>query len=139
MTCVREKHFGPDSGDFSLYFLAQLAPGTECPESNVDSNYISTMFPQVLELTHNHGTENDENFKYHNGNDENLALDPPMRRGFGHVGFLCNDLAAACQTLDDAGVPFKKRPSEGAMRNLAFVYDPDGYAVEIIQDHGTTI
>lgn len=38
----------------------------------------------VLELTHNHGTEDDPAFAYHNGN-----TDP---RGFGHVGFLCDDL-----------------------------------------------
>jgi lactoylglutathione lyase len=38
----------------------------------------------VLELTHNHGTESQVDFKYHNGNDE----DQGQVRGFGHTGFL---------------------------------------------------
>ena len=44
------------------------------------------MYPQVLELTHNHGTEDDPAFKVHNGNDEDPKADPPMLRGFGHTG-----------------------------------------------------
>jgi len=30
-------------------------------------------------------------------------------------------------------VVFKKKPQDGAMNQLAFAYDPDGYWVEIIQ------
>jgi len=83
------------------------------------------MYQPVLELTHNHGTETDPNFSYHNGN-----TDP---RGFGHIGFLVDDLNSACSYLDDHQVSFKKRPEEGRMRGLAFVTDPDGYWIEIIQ------
>jgi len=54
-------------------------------------------------------------------------------RGFGHVGFLVDDLDAFCATLESSGVRFKKRPSEGRMRGIAFALDPDGYWVEIIQ------
>ena len=46
--------------------------------------------------------------------------------GFGHVGFLCDDLTTACDALAVAGVPFHKRPQDGTMRGLAFVLDPDG-------------
>jgi len=38
-------------------------------------------FLPVLELTHNHGTEDDEEFKHFNGNESG-------RQGFGHIGFL---------------------------------------------------
>jgi lactoylglutathione lyase len=137
MTLLRECHFGPTSGAFSLYFLTTLPPGASVPSalSDKSSEYIRQMFPQVLELTHNHGTELEENnFRgYHNGNDENLEADPPMKRGFGHVGFLVNDLADAVSYLDANGVTFKKRPEEGMMRHLAFAYDPDMYLIEIIQ------
>ena len=84
-----------------------------------------TLFHPVLELTHNHGTEDDESFSYHSGNEE--------PKGFGHTGFLVDDLEEACKYLEENNVRFKKKPQEGNMRNLAFVYDPDGYWVEIIQ------
>ena len=60
---------------------------------------------------------------YHNGND----TDAGQLRGFGHVGFLCDDLDATCASLEAAGVSFKKKPTDGLMRGLAFAYDPDGY------------
>jgi len=90
---------------------------------------VKTMFQPVIELTHNHGTENRADFKYHNGNDD----DAGQGRGFGHTGFLVDDLDAACAWMEAEGVTFRKRPQDGNMRNLAFAYDPDGYWVEIIQ------
>jgi lactoylglutathione lyase len=129
MTLLQEMHFGPSSGDFSLYFLASIPPGTPIPEPNSPDagNFIRDMFPQVLELTHNHGTESQPDFKYHNGNDLEGG------RGFGHTGFLVDDLDAVCTEMTTGGVPFKKRPEEGAMRGLAFIYDPDNYSIELIQ------
>jgi lactoylglutathione lyase len=125
MKVVAEKHF-PEA-KFSLYFLANpSAVVEEASESNdtVVGN-MGKMFHPVLELTHNHGTESDEAFSYHSGNE-----DP---RGFGHIGFLVDNLAQACADLDANGVRFKKRPEEGRMRGIAFVYDPDGYWIEVIQ------
>jgi lactoylglutathione lyase len=134
MSLIRESRHS----DFSLYFLAQLPPGTplpDVPDGPEASEYIRRMFPQVLELTHNHGTENSAEFQYHNGNDQ----DEGQLRGFGHIGYLVDDLAAATTYFDDNGVKFKKRPEEGSMRGLAFVYDPDNYWVEIIQRNGLSI
>lgn len=88
-----------------------------------------TMFQPVLELTHNHGTENQPEFKYHNGNDDEAG----QGRGFGHTGFLVDNLEEACAWMEAEGVVFKKRPQEGNMHTLAFAYDPDFYWVEIIQ------
>ena len=70
--------------------------------------------------------------RYHNGNDQ----DQGQLRGFGHVGFLVDDLESACAYLEAEGVAFKKRPLDGNMRGVAFAYDPDGYWVEIIQRGG---
>jgi lactoylglutathione lyase len=44
-----------------------------------------------------------------------------------------DNLEEACAWLEAEGIPFKKKPQDGTMRTLAFVYDPDGYWVEIIQ------
>ena len=53
MSLLRESHFS----DFSLYFLASLPPNTELPDKDSPQAYefINNMYPQVLELTHNHG------------------------------------------------------------------------------------
>ena len=123
MTLLEEKHFS----DFSLYFLANVKEGSD----------RSSMFEPVIELTHNHGTESNESFSYHNGNDEDIPNG--KLRGFGHVGFLTDDLDGACAALETEGVVFKKRPTEGNMRGLAFVYDPDGYSVEIIKTNGLSL
>lgn len=131
MTLLREAHFGEGTDwGFSLFFLAHLPPeelaklGPDFDlHSSEASEFIKRMFQPVIELTHNHGTENNEAFKYHNGNDQ----DQGQVRGFGHVGFLVDDLDKACEFLEANGVPFKKRPQDGMMRGLAFAYDPDGY------------
>lgn len=130
MSLLKESHFS----DFSLYFLAQLPAGTVLPDkdSTEGDEFIRKMFPQVLELTHNHGTEMSPEFSYHNGNDQ----DKGQLRGFGHIGFLVDDLSAACALLDTTGCKFKKRPEDGNMKQLAFALDPDNYWVEIIQRNG---
>ena len=35
--------------------------------------------------------------------------------------------------LDSHGVSFVKRPEQGKMRDVAFIKDPDGYWIEIIE------
>lgn len=140
MTLLRECHFGPESGDFSLYFLAHLSEEEKQlfessgidPNSPESGDFIRQIFAPVIELTHNHGTEDKREFKYHNGNDQ----DAGQLRGFGHTGFLVDNLDEACAYLEDKGVSFKKKPSDGNMRGLAFAYDPDNYWVEIIQKDG---
>jgi lactoylglutathione lyase len=117
MQLLKERHFD----DFSLYFLAS---------SNVDVSIgASDQFQPVLELTHNHGTEQDESFRHYNGNEEG-------RPGFGHIGFLVDDVYTACDALRPFGYGFRKEPDGGSMKGLAFAYDPDGYSVEIIKRGG---
>lgn len=79
----------------------------------------------MLELTHNHGTESDPNFEgYASGNTE-------PGRGFGHIAISVPDIEAACERFESLGVTFKKRLTDGKMRNIAFILDPDGYWVEV--------
>lgn len=135
MTLLREVHLGVGTDwGFSLFFLAHIAEGTMVPATNSPeaSIFIGDMFNPILELTHNHNTEHQPDFKYHNGNDE----DAGQLRGFGHLGFLVDNLEDACVYLEQEGVAFKKKPSDGMMKCLAFAYDPDNYWVEIIQRDG---
>ena len=89
MKVLNERHFS----DFSLYFL-----GSSIVADDADYKAI---FQPVLELTHNHGTENDDNFKHNTGNEEG-------RQGFGHVGFLVDDVYKACDSIREMGYGFKK-------------------------------
>ncbi|WVQ84480.1 lactoylglutathione lyase [Cryptococcus sp. DSM 104549] len=121
-----KKFYESSGSDFTNYFLAfQSGWGDiEITEENVRSH----MFDRegVLELCHNWGTESDPEFKgYASGNDE-------PGRGFGHIAVTVDNLEAACKRFDELGVKFKKRPEEGRMRHIAFIYDPDGYWIEIL-------
>lgn len=42
------------------------------------------------------------------------------------------DVDKACERFESLGVKFVKKPSDGKMRNLAFIQDPDGYWIEIL-------
>ena len=109
---------------FSLYFLAYVPAGVAVPEDDATRRVWMASLPGVLELTHNHGTETQDGPVYHDGNS-----DP---RGFGHICVSVPELESACQRFEDLGVPFQKRLTDGRMKNIAFIKDPDGYWVEII-------
>ena len=64
---------------------------------------------------------------YHNGNSE-------PGRGFGHIGITVPDLEGACARFEEMGVTFKKKLTDGNMKNLAFIQDPDGYMIEILSN-----
>lgn len=104
---------------FSLYFMTHAAEGSSPGD----------VWDPVIELTHNHGTEKQEEFAYHNGN----STDNGATQGFGHLAFLTDDLDGACAWLETKGVPFKEKPAEGKMRGIAIVLDPDNYWIQIIQ------
>ncbi|KAH8884589.1 glyoxalase I [Thozetella sp. PMI_491] len=106
---------------FNLYFLGY--PGTQ---GEPVAGASTANREGLLELTWNYGTEKDDNFKYHNGNDE--------PQGFGHLCVTVDNLDAACARLESLNVNWKKRLTDGRMKNVAFVLDPDGYWVEIVQN-----
>ncbi|MBM3541708.1 MAG: lactoylglutathione lyase [Alphaproteobacteria bacterium] len=73
----------------------------------------------VVELTHNWGRE------------EPYALG----EGFGHLALGVPDIYKACDALKAAGVKIARPP--GPMKHgttvIAFVEDPDGYKIELIE------
>ena len=72
----------------------------------------------VLELTYNYGVE-----KYDLG------------AGFGHIAIGVEDAYAACDRIRAAGGNITREPGpvKGGNTVFAFVTDPDGYKIELIQ------
>lgn len=72
----------------------------------------------VIELTHNWDTASYD-----------------LGQGFGHVAIGVDDIDAVCQRIREAGGMISREP--GPMKHgttvIAFVKDPDGYAIELIQ------
>ncbi|XP_076463934.1 lactoylglutathione lyase-like [Babylonia areolata] len=122
MTLLKQLDFG-DGMDFSLYFMAYVDP-KDVPSDEKEATKFCFSTPATIELTHNWGTENKEGEVYHNGN-----KDP---RGFGHIGIVVPDVYKACERFESLGVPFVKKPDGGKMKGLAFIQDPDGYWIEIL-------
>jgi lactoylglutathione lyase len=130
----------PNAG-FNLYFLGY---GPDAPEKSANGVNPVADHEGLLELTWNYGTEKVADFKYHNGNDE--------PQGFGHVCITVDDLEAACSRFEEKKVSWKKRLTDGRMKNIAFVLgaplsicrtricqltafaDPDGYWIEVVQN-----
>lgn len=72
----------------------------------------------VIELTHNWGTSSYE-----------------LGDGFGHIALAADDIYATCDLIRDRGGKIVREP--GPMKHgtteIAFVEDPDGYKIELIQ------
>ncbi|WP_162924457.1 VOC family protein [Rubrobacter indicoceani] len=75
----------------------------------------------MLELTHNH----DQSEPYEMGN------------GYSHVAFTVDDLVATCRSLEEQGVEIALQPKtmtvEGHDYHIAFIVDPDGYRIELLE------
>lgn len=74
----------------------------------------------VIELTYNWGTES-----YNHGN------------AFGHIAIGVDDVAKTCSIIKHAGgkVTREAGPVKGGTTVIAFVEDPDGYKIELIQNN----
>jgi len=104
------------SANFNLYFLGYGPPAGEKSANGVNPTADRE---GLLELTWNYGTEKQDGKVYHDGNSE--------PQGFGHICVSVDNLDAACKRFEEKGVEWKKRLTDGRMKNVAFVLDPDGY------------
>ncbi len=75
----------------------------------------------VIELTHNWDTDSYE-----------------LGDGFGHLALGVGDIYGTCDSLRGKGVPIVREP--GPMKHgstvIAFIEDPDGYRIELIEQKG---
>lgn len=123
MRVVRRLDF--EEMKFSLYFLAKPDEGESIPADQTERTRWTFSQRGILELTHNWGTEDEADFAYHDGNKE--------PQGFGHICFAVPNLEKAVAWFDANDVEYVKRPEDGKMKHLAFIKDPDGYWIEIVQ------
>ncbi|KAN0116384.1 glyoxalase I [Russula decolorans] len=108
--------------DFTLYFLAFDHSGGKATEAEKKADWQKR--EGILELTHNPGTETLDKTPYHSGNSE--------PRGFGHIAITVDDVEVACARFERLGVPFQKRLTDGKLKSIAFIMDPDGYWIEVL-------
>ena len=72
----------------------------------------------VIELTYNYGVDHYD-----------------LGGGFGHIAIAVEDVAAACAAVKAKGgtVTREAGPVKGGTTVIAFVTDPDGYKIELIE------
>ncbi|MCE7534477.1 lactoylglutathione lyase [Aliivibrio fischeri] len=78
----------------------------------------------VIELTYNWGTEEYD-----------------MGTAFGHIAIGVDDIYATCDAIKAAGgnVTREAGPVKGGSTHIAFVKDPDGYMIELIQNSNASV
>jgi lactoylglutathione lyase len=91
------------SGEFTLAFLG----------------YGDEEEHTVIELTHNWGQQEPYD----------------LGTGYGHIALAAPDIYGTCERLEKAGVKIPRPP--GPMKHggsvIAFIEDPDGYKIELVQ------
>jgi lactoylglutathione lyase len=99
----------------------KLLRTTERPEQKYSLAFVgygSNPEQAEIELTYNHGVDSYD-----------------MGSAYGHVALGMPDIYAACEKIRAAGgnVTREPGPVKGGNTVIAFVTDPDGYKIELIQ------
>jgi len=99
----------------------QLLRTTERPEQKYSLAFVgygSNPDHAEIELTYNHGVSSYE-----------------LGTAFGHLALGMPDVYAACEKIRAAGGTITREPGpvKGGTTVIAFVQDPDGYKIELIQ------
>ncbi len=110
------------STDFYTQVLGmRLLRTTDRPEQKYTLafvGYADESEQAALELTYNYGVDHYE-----------------IGSGFGHIAIGVADVAATCERIRAAGATITREagPVKGGSTVIAFVQDPDGYKIELIQ------
>ena len=99
----------------------QLLRTTERPEQQYSLAFVgygTNPEHAEIELTYNHGVDSYD-----------------LGKGYGHIALGVPDVAAACDKIKAAGgvVTREAGPVKGGTTVIAFVRDPDGYQIELIE------
>jgi lactoylglutathione lyase len=102
----------------------RLLRTTENPENKYSLafvGYASNPEQAELELTYNHGVSSYE-----------------AGTAYGHIALGVSDIYAACDKIRAAGGAITREPGpvKGGTTVIAFVTDPDGYKIELIERDG---
>ena len=100
----------------------QVLRNTDYPDgrfTNVFIGYGPEATHTAIELTHNW--------------DQTEILE--KGEGFGHLAIEVPCVYAACERLREAGIAVTREPGpmKHGTRNIAFVEDPDGYKIELLE------
>lgn len=113
--------------DCSIAFYTQTM-GMQLLRQSVNEEYKYTLAfvgygdesqGSVIELTYNWGTS-----------------DYDMGNAFGHIAIGADDIYQTCEAIRAAGGEICREPGPvlGGKTEIAFVKDPDGYMIELIQN-----
>ncbi|EKO3558878.1 lactoylglutathione lyase [Vibrio metschnikovii] len=113
--------------DRSIEFYTQVM-GMKLLRKNENTEYKYTLAflgygdeseGAVIELTYNWG-----------------VADYEMGNAYGHIAIGVDDIYTTCDTIKAAGgnVTREPGPVKGGSTHIAFIKDPDGYMVELIQN-----
>ncbi|WP_392562934.1 lactoylglutathione lyase [Orbus sturtevantii] len=99
--------------------LLRTSENSEYKYSLAFVGYDDESTASVIELTYNWGTDS-----YDHGN------------AFGHIAIGVNNVANTCQIIKQAGGKITREagPVKGGSTIIAFVEDPDGYKIELIEN-----
>jgi len=107
---------------YTRYLGMQVIRRSDYPEgkfTNVFVGYGNETDHPMIELTHNW--------------DQEEAYD--LGNAFGHLAVAVPDIYAACDAMEKDGVSIPRKP--GPMKHgttvIAFIEDPDGYKIELIE------